>query len=148
MKKQGSYPRDGVLVNGDSGNDIELFVVKGVKGCIVSNAHAELRQWHESNNFDSVFLVSSLAICFREELLSMTKIFNLTPDRISWSTCDPMPVLFEHDMIWECNICSAANEATSLVASSNATCGLQASQRGAGGIMEAIGHFHLLPAAA
>ncbi|KAK9861895.1 hypothetical protein WJX84_012057 [Apatococcus fuscideae] len=79
MKKQGSYPRDGVLVNGDSGNDIELFVVKGVKGCIVSNAHAELRQWHESNNFDSVFL---------------------------------------------------------------------ASQRGAGGIMEAIGHFHLLPAAA
>ena len=62
MKKMGGFPTDGVLVNGDSGNDIELFVVKGVKGCIVSNAHSELRQWHARNSSESVFLVSDWRI--------------------------------------------------------------------------------------
>lgn len=34
-----------VQVNGDSGNDIELFEVPGVRGCVVANAHAELREY-------------------------------------------------------------------------------------------------------
>uniref|UniRef100_A0A383VZ45 Sucrose-phosphatase n=1 Tax=Tetradesmus obliquus TaxID=3088 RepID=A0A383VZ45_TETOB len=45
LQEAGAYPPDGVQVNGDSGNDIELFQVPGVRGCVVSNAHPELRSW-------------------------------------------------------------------------------------------------------
>lgn len=52
-------PKDGVLVNGDSGNDIELFAVPGVRGCMVANAHPELKKWchaHPSPNLFQVYL--------------------------------------------------------------------------------------------
>ena len=58
-------PKDGVLVNGDSGNDIELFAVPGVRGCMVVNAHPELKKWcdaHPSNNLFQV-LALTLIIC-------------------------------------------------------------------------------------
>ncbi|KAL4440460.1 hypothetical protein ABPG75_003461 [Micractinium tetrahymenae] len=48
-------PEAGVMVCGDSGNDIELFVVPGVHGCMVANAHKELRDWCEANMHDRIF---------------------------------------------------------------------------------------------
>ncbi|KAF5837960.1 sucrose-6F-phosphate phosphohydrolase-domain-containing protein [Dunaliella salina] len=47
LKESGFEPSN-VQVNGDSGNDIELFEVPGVKGCVVSNAHPELRAFAEA----------------------------------------------------------------------------------------------------
>ena len=52
-------PEDGVLVNGDSGNDIELFAVPGVRGTMVSNAHPELREWVEAHASPNIFQASS-----------------------------------------------------------------------------------------
>lgn len=51
---------DGVLVNGDSGNDIELFQVPGVRGTMVANAHPELREWIDQNPSPNIFKVRSL----------------------------------------------------------------------------------------
>jgi len=45
LKGWNCYPSHGVLVAGDSGNDIDLFKVDGVMGCIVSNAMPELVKW-------------------------------------------------------------------------------------------------------
>ncbi|GLC60342.1 hypothetical protein PLESTB_001601800 [Pleodorina starrii] len=45
LRRAGLEPVDGVQVNGDSGNDIELFQVPGVCGCVVANAFPELREF-------------------------------------------------------------------------------------------------------
>ena len=51
---EGAESERGVLVCGDSGNDIELFEVPGVHGCMVANAHAELKEWCEVNGHERV----------------------------------------------------------------------------------------------
>ncbi|KAA6424811.1 MAG: sucrose phosphate phosphatase [Trebouxia sp. A1-2] len=51
-------PKDGVLVNGDSGNDIELFAVPGVRGCMVVNAHPELKKWCDAHPSPNLFQAS------------------------------------------------------------------------------------------
>ncbi|GBF89226.1 hypothetical protein Rsub_02103 [Raphidocelis subcapitata] len=49
LRQLGRWPEGGVQVNGDSGNDAELFLVPGVRGCVVANAHAELLQFYEAH---------------------------------------------------------------------------------------------------
>ena len=57
-------PKDGVMVCGDSGNDIELFAVPGVRGCMVVNAHPELRAWCDAHPLPSLFQVSPATVMF------------------------------------------------------------------------------------
>jgi len=57
VKELVGAPKDGVLVNGDSGNDIELFAVPGVRGCMVVNAHPELKKWCDAHPSSNLFQV-------------------------------------------------------------------------------------------
>ena len=62
MREEGKYPTDGVQVNGDSGNDIELFEVEGVRSCMVANAHPELKEWCEAHPSPSLYQASFLYV--------------------------------------------------------------------------------------
>jgi phosphoserine phosphatase len=55
VDEAGTAPKDGVMVCGDSGNDIELFAVPGVRGCMVVNAHPELRKWCDAHRSPALF---------------------------------------------------------------------------------------------
>ena len=83
-------PQDGVLVCGDSGNDIELFAVPDVRGCMVSNAHPELRQWCDAHASPNLFQVCELN---KTELTISTETLILAPaSRDSQSNCRSGPV--------------------------------------------------------
>ena len=58
IKEAGNAPKDGVMVCGDSGNDVELFAVPGVRGCMVVNAHQELKQWCDAHPSPDLFQAS------------------------------------------------------------------------------------------
>ena len=47
---------------GDSGNDIELFAVPGVRGCMVANAHPELREYCDAHASDNIFQVPAVLL--------------------------------------------------------------------------------------
>ena len=59
IKEAGNAPKDGVMVCGDSGNDVELFAVPGVRGCMVVNAHPELKQWCDAHASPDLFQVKA-----------------------------------------------------------------------------------------
>ena len=40
----GNAPTNGVMVCGDSSNDVELFAVPGVRGCMFLYTHQELKE--------------------------------------------------------------------------------------------------------
>lgn len=56
-------PLAGVQVNGDSGNDIELLAVPGVCGCMVANAHPELREWVQQHSGDHRLFAVCVPLC-------------------------------------------------------------------------------------
>ncbi|BDA47308.1 Sucrose-phosphatase 1 [Coccomyxa sp. Obi] len=58
IKEAGNAPKDGVMVCGDSGNDVELFAVPGVRGCMVVNAHDELKDWCNAHASPQIFQAS------------------------------------------------------------------------------------------
>jgi hypothetical protein len=54
----GGAPPAGVLAAGDSGNDVELLAVPSARGCVVANAHVELREWAAAHAGPDVFEAS------------------------------------------------------------------------------------------
>lgn len=54
-KKEGQLPTEGIQVNGDSGNDAELFEAPDVYGCIVSNAMEELVHWADQHPGERIY---------------------------------------------------------------------------------------------
>lgn len=58
MEAGAGLPEAGVMVCGDSGNDVELFAVPGVHGCVVANAHKELREWADANMHDRIYMAT------------------------------------------------------------------------------------------
>lgn len=77
IRAAGGEPREGVLVCGDSGNDIELFAVPGVRGCMVSNAHSELKRWCDDHASPNIFQVSPGLASARADFYSCTGLFEL-----------------------------------------------------------------------
>lgn len=80
----GQLPTDGIQVNGDSGNDAELFEVPGVYGCIVSNAMPELAAWADAHPSDMLFRCSP-ALCSRCFNLAVSPLL-VAPDHLSGRT--------------------------------------------------------------
>ncbi len=62
------------MVCGDSGNDVELFAVPGVRGCMVSNAQTELREWCAAHASPNIFQVR-MRTRPHAALLSLVAIF-------------------------------------------------------------------------
>jgi phosphoserine phosphatase len=78
IDEAGTAPKDGVMVCGDSGNDIELFAVPGVRGCMVVNAHPELRKWCDAHRSPTLF--QARTCCCRLRLQNM--MHAATPPRL------------------------------------------------------------------
>ena len=95
IEKAGGLPKEGVLVNGDSGNDVELFAVPGVRGCMVSNAHPELREWCNAHASANIFQASAsyvigIASCARTAAISKLCFYpRRTSDPVAGGTGAP-----------------------------------------------------------
>lgn len=73
MDKGCGRPSKGTLAAGDSGNDIELLAVPGVYGCMVANAHPELRKWCDEHPSDRLFQVMRWSVALEEHWATHTQ---------------------------------------------------------------------------